>query len=525
MLETTTNECLIECRAVDRQENAPAVAPRATYWLTRFVLLRLLAGVYAFAFYSAARQLVPLIGAKGLLPVGPYLEAWTREYDGSRQAAFWHLPSVFWLNHSDAALLTVSWLGFGLAVIALLGFANIPLMVVLWGLYMSIVHVGQTWYAYGWESQLLETGFLAIFLCPLWDGRPFSRQEPPIAIIWLFRWLIFRIMLGAGLIKLRGDVVWRDLTALYYHFETQPLPNPFSRWFHFLPHGALRAGVVFNHLAEVAAPFFVFWPRMARLTAGTVIVAFQFVLIFSGNLSFLNWLTIVPAIACFDDGAWLAVLPILRRTWERVIAAPLRPFGFQVMSYLVAGLIVILSYQPVLNLISPHQIMNTSFDPFELVNTYGAFGSVGRERLTVVFEGADSLGPTDFQTDWKQYLYVAQPVDVFERPRQIAPYQPRLDWAMWFAAMADYREYPWTLHVVWKLLHNDPGTLSLFRSNPFPGHPPRYIRCVLYRYQFAPPGSPQGRWWNRTDLGQWLPPLSTSSDPLKAILAEEGWLD
>lgn len=510
---------------MDRQENPSPVAPRKTYWLTRFVLLRVLAGVYVFAFYSAARQLVPLIGAHGLLPVGTFLDEVAAHFGGSRQAAFWQLPSLFWFGHSDGALLAVSWAGVALSLVAFLGFANIPLMVVLWGLYMSIVHVGQTWYAYGWESQLLETGFLAIFLCPLWDGRPFSKQKPPVAVIWLFRWLIFRIMLGSGLIKLRGDPAWRDLTALYYHFETQPLPNPFSRWFSFLPHAVLKGGVVVNHLAELVAPFFVFWPRLARIVAGCVIVGFQLVLIFSGNLSFLNWLTIVPALACFDDGAWLAVLPFLRRTWERVVAAPRNSLGLRVVSWAVAALVAILSVQPVINLFSPNQVMNTSFDAFEIVNTYGAFGSVGKERLTVVFEGTDALDPGDPQAVWKEYLYVAQPVLVNERPRQIAPYQPRLDWAMWFAAMAGYREYPWTLHVVWKLLHNDPGMLSLFRSNPFPDRPPRYVRAVLYRYRFARPGEAPGRWWYRTELGLWLPPLSKFSEPLKQALIQLGWLD
>ena len=148
------------------------------------------------------------------------------------------------------------------------GFANALLLAVLWVLYMSIVHVGQDWYGYGWEIQLLETGFLAIFLCPLLDPRPFPRREPPMAVIWLFRWLVFRIMLGAGLIKLRGDPAWRDLTALYYHFETQPIPNPLSRWFHFLPRVVLRIGAGFNHVAELVAPWFVFGPRIARQLAG-----------------------------------------------------------------------------------------------------------------------------------------------------------------------------------------------------------------------------------------------------------------
>jgi hypothetical protein len=216
---------------------------RCTYWLARFVILRLLGLVYLVAFLTAAKQIVSLIGAKGLLPVGQFL-ARVRKSLGSTQAGFVRRPSLFWWNHSDAALLATAWTGVALSAVVLCGWANALVLAALWLFYMSFVHAGQDWYGYGWEVQLLETGFLAIFLCPLLDGRPFARRAPPLVVLWLFRWLIFRIMLGAGLIKIRGDSCWRDVTALYYHFETQPLPNPLSRWFHFLPRALLRGGVV-----------------------------------------------------------------------------------------------------------------------------------------------------------------------------------------------------------------------------------------------------------------------------------------
>ena len=269
-----------------------------TYWLTRFVILRLLGLIYAIAFLVAINQILPLIGSDGLLPVDIYMNQWSRAL-GGKGAAFMRLPSVFWFWNSDTALLTVAWIGFALSCIVLAGYANALMLGVLWFLYMSIVHVGQEWYGYGWEIQLTETGFLAIFLCPLLDLRPFPRYAPPFPIIVLFRWLIFRIMLGAGLIKIRGDEIWRQATALFFHFETQPIPGPLSRWFHFLPHTVLKIGVWFNHLGELVAPWFVFWPRLARHIAGIVIVIFQFNIILSGNLSFLNWLTIIPALACF----------------------------------------------------------------------------------------------------------------------------------------------------------------------------------------------------------------------------------
>jgi hypothetical protein len=496
---------------------------RPTYWLTRFIILRSLGVVYAIGFLVAANQILPLVGSDGLLPIGLFLDR-IRQVLGSSFSGFLRLPSLFWLIHSDTALLATAWAGFALSCVVAAGYANALLLAILWGLYMSFVHLGQDWYGYGWEVQLLETGFLAIFLCPLLDARPFPRRETPLPILWLFRWLIFRMMLGAGLIKLRGDPAWLDFTALYYHFETQPLPNPLSRWLHFLPKGALRIGVGFNHLAELIAPWFVFWPRFARHIGGTIIILFQVLLILSGNLSFLNWLTIIPALACFDDGLWSKILPrpfVRRAALAAAGAVPSRPM--RVTAWVVTSLVAILSIQPIANMLSSHQIMNTSFDPLDLVNTYGAFGTVGRERFNVIFEGTSADVP-DGSANWKAYPYKGLPVELNKMPPQIAPYQLRLDWQMWFAAMSTPDEYPWTVHLVWKLLHNDPGALSLFGDNPFPQNPPRYVRAMLYQYKFAEAGNPDGRWWSRKELGLWLPPLSADDTRLIALLQRAGWL-
>jgi hypothetical protein len=494
-----------------------------TYWLTRFVLLRALGAVYAVAFLVAINQIIPLIGSHGLLPVDLYLKQ-ISDVLQSTGAGFMRLPSLFWFWHSDTALLVVAWVGFILSCMVAAGYANAIIMAVLWFLYMSFVHVGQLWYGYGWEIQLTETGFLAIFLCPLFDLRAFPRHAPPFTIIVLFRWLTCRIMLGAGLIKFRGDEVWRNSTALYYYFETQPIPCPLSRSFHFMPHIFLKAGVWLNWLAELVAPLFVFWPRIARHIAGVVIVLFQLFIIVSGNLSFLNWLTIIPVLACFDDGFWGAILPkILVQKAERAAskAEPSRPM--LTTAWIVTSIVVLLSFRPVINMLLPNQIMNTSFDPFDLVNTYGAFGSVGRERMNVVFEGTMNDNPTN-SSNWKPYIYKGLPVLLDKRPPQIAPYQPRLDWQMWFAAMASPDEYPWTYNLVWKLLHNDKAVIGLFAVNPFPNHPPRYIRAVLYRYKFAKPGNPKGLWWTRERIGNWLPPVSAGDPELAEFIKAMGWI-
>jgi hypothetical protein len=494
----------------------------ASYWLTRFLILRLLGLVYVTAFLVAANQSLPLFGADGLTPAATRLDAMAHEL-GGRWAGFRALPSVFWLDGSDGALQLVAWTGVALSALVLAGWANAVLLAVLWALYLSVVHVGGLWYGYGWEIQLLETGFLAIFLCPLLDPRPFPGRPPPAAVIWLYRWLAFRIMLGAGLIKLRGDPCWRELTCLYWHYETQPIPNPLSRAFHLMPRWAHRAGVVYNHVAEVGAPFAVFWPRRLRLVAGVVMVAFQLVLIASGNLSFLNWLTIVPVLACFDDAALRRVLPrgLVARA-ERAAATAIPSGPQRVVVALLVAAVALLSVPPVRNLLSTRQVMNTSFDRLHLVNTYGAFGSVGRERDEIVFEGSRDPEPAD-DAAWRPYEFRCKPGDPARRPCLISPYHLRLDWQIWFAAMSTADRHPWTVHLVAKLLHADPNVLSLLAADPFPEGPPRFVRARLWRYRFTPRGDTTGAWWQRELLGDWLPPLAADDPRLRRFLAAHGW--
>lgn len=265
----------------------PTFRTVSSYWLVRAALLRGLGLIYAVAFLILVRQGQALLGEHGILPARHFTEL-VAANQGSRAAGFWLLPSAFWISASDAWLSIGAWLGLlgGLAMLA--GFANAPLCALLWALYLSFVHVGQIFYGYGWDMLLCEAGFLAIFLAPALRPRELeARSAPPLVVIVLFRWLTFRIMFGAGLIKLRGDECWRDLTCLAYHYETQPNPGPLSPLFHAAPLWFHKIGTAFNHLVEVVAPFGVFGPRPLRLVAGALIVVFQAILILSGNLSFL----------------------------------------------------------------------------------------------------------------------------------------------------------------------------------------------------------------------------------------------
>jgi hypothetical protein len=490
-------------------------------WLGRFVILRLLGLVYLMAFLTLVWQGPALLGPRGLLPIDSYLADVAAEA-GSRAAGFWELPSLFWFGAGDGALRAAGWLGAALSLALLAGYTNALLLGFLCVLQISICNVGQTFYGFGWELQLVETGFLCIFLCPLLELRPFPRRPPPRAVIWLLRWLAMRIMWGAGLIKLRGDSCWRDLTCLDFHFETQPIPSPLTPYFHALPHWAHAVGVAFNHVAELGAPFLILGPRRVRYAGGALMLALQIILIASGNLAFLNWLTLVPILACFDDHLWRRILPArlaARAEAASSVAVPSRGQGLTVAVVTVG--IAALSVAPAVNMLSGSQLMNSSFTRLPIVNTYGAFGSVGRERGQLVFEGTTDEVITP-ETSWLPYAFKCQPGDPARRPCWMSPYHYRLDWLLWFAAMGSPREYPWTLHLVWDLLVADPGALGLLADDPFHGVPPRYVRVDLYRYAFAPLGGKV--WWQRTRIGPWLPPLSRDNADLRSYLRHEGWL-
>ncbi len=366
----------------------------ATYALTRFWMLRLLGLIYLCGFVVFLQQGPALIGEHGLLPAPLYLS----ELRAAGGNVFFEAPSLFLISCTDNAMLAVGVLGAALSLFVMLGGTNAPVMAVLWVLY-SVCR--------SHRSALLELRLgkpaardrLPGDLSVSRDERhPFPKRPAPLTVLLLYRWLSFRILLGAGLIKLRGDPCWAELTCLDYHFETQPIPNPLSPFFHFLPSGVHKVGVAFNHFTELVAPFGLFGPRVARHTAGLCALAFQTVLIASGNLSFLNWLTIITVLACFDDG-------LLRHVTPQRLCAPLalaQKERTPARSHLWAtgvltALVAVLSLQICANLLSKGQRMNATFDPFSLVNTYGAFGCVGRERNELVMEGSND-GAT-----WKEY--------------------------------------------------------------------------------------------------------------------------
>ncbi len=462
------------------------------YEFARQVLQRGIAAIFLLGFLNAVFQFPALLGDNGLLPAPRYLA----RIKGRG------IPTLFHWHYSDRFLLAVAWTGAAVAALLVAGVPQagpwwLPMaaFLLMWGLYLSIVNIGQTFYGFGWESLLLEAGFLAAFL-----GS--NDVAPPLTVLWLFRWLVFRLEFGAGLIKLRGDKVWRDLTALYYHHETQPMPNPASWFFHHLPKPLHRMEVLGNHFAQLVVPFFLFFPQPVASIAAAVIIITQLWLVLSGNFAWLNVLTILLAFTAVSDAAVQAVLP-----WTQF--GPAAPDGTPVAFAVVVGAATLAmlywAWAPLKNLFSRNQLMNASFNRWHLSNAYGAFGSITRHRREVVIEGTnDPPGP---DARWLEYEFRGKPGDPRRMPRQVAPYHLRLDWLMWFLALGSYGA--WFPELLRKLLAGDRRTLRLLRRDPFDGRPPRWIRARVYRYRYSTPAELRREriWWVREPAGILVDPI------------------
>lgn len=438
------------------------------YEIARQILQRGVAAIALIAFASTLAQFRPLLGEHGLLPVPELLRR-----GGPRG------PSVFRWGYSDAGLVAVAVTGIlvsGILVVGLpqLGppWAPAVAFLLLWALYLSVVNVGQTFYGFGWEMLLCEALFTVA-----WLGS--NASAPPLVVLVLVWWLVFRLEFGAGMIKIRGGREWRDLTALRYHHETQPMPGPLSRQAHLLPAWFHRLEVLGNHFAQLVVPFFLFVPGPVGSAAAAVVVLTQLWLIVTGNFAWLNWITVVLAASAVSDPVWHAVIPAVPATLGTDGALPV---WWAIVVLLVAVLLAVASVPALANLFSPRQLMNAAFNPLMLGNAYGVFGTVTKERIEIVVEG--TLGEATDEGGWTAYEFRGKPGEVHRIPRQWAPYHLRLDWLMWFLPLGRIWE-PWFEVFLVRLLEADAATLRLLRIDPFAGERPRYVRAVAYRYRFA----------------------------------------
>ena len=455
------------------------------YEIARQVLQRGVAALAFVAFLSTLNQFRPLLGEHGLLPV-PELLRIARRLRG---------PTLFRWGYTDGRLVAIAVTGMLLAASVVLGLPQlgppfVPMLVflALWILYLSIVNVGQTFYGFGWEMLLCEALFTIAFLGS--NGQP-----PPITIIVLVWWLVFRLEFGAGMIKIRGGREWRDLTALMYHHETQPMPNPLSRQAHLLPKWFHRGEVLGNHVAQLVVPFLLFVPGPVGSIAAAIVILTQLWLIVTGNFAWLNWITVVLAASAVTDSAWHWLIPAIPA--DLGTDAATTPLWWFVIVAAVTVLLVVLSWWPIRNLLSRRQLMNASFNRWMLVNAYGAFGTVTKRRIEIVVEGTLDDDPDD--AEWREYAFKGKPGDVRRIPRQWAPYHLRLDWLMWFLPLGRMWE-PWFEVFLLRLLQADAATLRLLRHDPFDGEPPTWVRAHAYRYRFSTHAEfrETGQRWMRT---------------------------
>jgi predicted DCC family thiol-disulfide oxidoreductase YuxK len=467
----------------------------ASYEIAVRWFFRCLGLIYAIAFLSLERQITGLIGSRGILPAVRFLGAIRETYGGW---ACLHVPTIFLWGANDTVLRLACAGGAIASLGIILGFMRRAGLALAFVLYLSLVHAGQTFLSFQWDYLLLEVGFLAIFL------------RPVLTRVWLFRWLLFRLMLLSGAAKLLShDPNWRSLSALRYHYETQPLATPFAWYFHQLPLSCQKSSCAFLFFVELIVPFLMFAPRRVRFFAGGATILLQALIFLTGNYAFFNLLAVALCLLLFDDAAF-------RRTAHPPERGIRSARGQRAVSAALIAFILLASGFELLETFSGSipQAAATALGavmPFGTVNTYGLFAVMTTSRPEIAVEGSN-----DRQT-WLEYGFKYKPGDLKRAPVWVQPYQPRLDWQMWFAALDGYQSQPWFVNFMVRLLEGSPDVLALVARNPFPGAPPRYIRAQLYDYHFTTAAERRatGNWWRRDFQGEYLPAVS-----LRAARAE-----
>jgi lipase maturation factor 1 len=477
-----------------------------SYVMTRWVFLRLLGLIYLIAFSSLGIQVTGLIGEQGVLPVRPYLERIKKSLGRQGYALY---PSLAWLACGDTALLGMCLAGSVLALLLLFGVGTTPVLVLLWGLYLSLVVVGQVFLLFQWDVLLLEAGFISIFLVPP-SLLPVQALAPPSPlVVFLMVWLLFRLVFLSGALKLLSDdPTWHGLTAMQYHYETQPLPVPLAWYMHKAPVWFQKLSTLFTLVVETAVPLLFLLPDPLRQVGAALTVLLQLLILLTGNFAFFNWLTIFLTIFLLHDAILSRLLPAgvlalvpsapthAAPAWGLVV--PLILLAFYL---LMSAAFFLLRMDWGVKLLRRLEPVIEYTQAWRLVNSYGLFVSMTTVHPEIILEGSDD------GTTWMPYEFkykIGNP----QRPLPtVAPHQPRLDWQMWFAALRSYPDMPWFLHLIERLLEGSRPVLGLLERNPFPEHAPRYIRAMLYDYKFtsfsersASGGAP----WKRELLGVYM---------------------
>ncbi len=480
-------------------------AEPASYRHVRWLFLRALSLVYAVAFASFGMQAKGLIGAQGILPAHDFLSQLST-YGPSR---FWFVPTLAWLHSSDTFLVGLCVAGVLFSLALFLNVAPKWTSAILWIFYLSIVSVGGNFMGFQWDALLLETGFLAILwspwgFLPQWSGT----DSPSSRVIWLLRWLVFRLMFQSALVKwLSGDTLWRQMTALTVHYQTQPLPNPLSWYVHQWPVAFHKVSCLLVFVIEGLVPLLIFMPRRPRLLAFWGLIGFQIILFVSGNYAYFNLLALVICIPLLEDSQLRSWWP---DSWSEPITSPVWALPFRKYALgtvcILVWVLTVISFGHIFNIPWPRVVMvpANAVSSLRSFNSYGLFAVMTPDRPEIILEGSQD-GAT-----WREYEFRYKVGNLSRRPAQIAPFHPRLDWQMWFAALGDFRQNPWFVNLCVRLLQGSKPVLALLETNPFPENPPTMIRASLYVYRFTTRRERQetGHWWAREYKGLYCPILS-----------------
>lgn len=461
-------------------------------YVTASVLLpRLLGLIYIFVFGAFIFQMKGLFGAEGIRPIGQFLEFIKYRLGKWR---FHHIPTLFWINSSDRALLTLVITGTIFSILLMFGILPPIMLFLLFILHLSIVSAGQDFLSFGWESFLLEIVCNAFFL---------SLTSPPNPLIWIsLSLLLFRFHFQAGVSKLKSrDLNWRNLSAIWYHYQSQPLPNTQAWYFHKLPLSIHKVSTALMFFAELVVPFFVFGRDDLRFVAFLFLFGLQFFIWFTGNLSYLNHLTSVFCVILVSDH-WFKML----LDWT-ITPPPPSLIYVDVFVSAVGACLIFMQLISLWNYFMPpnptfYRILNW-VQPYHIINRYGIFAIMTTKRYEIIIEGSDD------EVKWKEYLFRYKPSELTRRPGRISPYQPRIDWQAWFLPFSNYHEESWFQDFLVRLLQGSPHVLKLLRYNPFPEKPPKYIRALIYDYEFTSVKEKKetGAWWRRTYAGIYSPVL------------------
>jgi len=494
---------------------------RPSYFWARRWFLRLLGVVYLVAFVSLWVQVDGLVGSNGMSPVVQFLPA-VRSQVGPD--AYGLLPTLCWFNASDAFLHFLCGIGVLCSLLLIFGIAPAVLLAALFVLYLSLTIAGQVFFNFQWDVLLLEIGFLSIFLAPwrlwprellLWPRSPPAGKASPVspAALFLLKFLLFKLMLMSGVVKLTsGDESWWNLTALDYHYWSQPLPTVFGWWADKSPEWFKYSSVAFCLVVEIIVPFFIWAPRLLRLIAAGLLIFLQLAIAITGNYCFFNLLTIALCLLLIDDSAVGSDCRAVRcqsvdapngRTLTQRLSVYIGMFVI-IVTLPINAWLIFSAFRPLSR--PPPALANLyqTFEAFRIANGYGLFRVMTKDRCEIILEGsADGI-------DWLPYEFKWKPGDVKSAPGWCAPHQPRLDWQMWFAALGAPRENPWFVALIFRLLQGSHDVNGLLANNPFSDKPPRYIRAMFYRYRFTTVDELRqtGAWWKREELREYLPTLS-----------------